>query len=68
MGVDEELVLGPGEDYQCVCIEIIEDDQDEKEEIFGIRISGSPVITIDSANVTIRDNDGRYYNAFCVRI
>ena len=64
MGVDEQLVLsGPGEDYQCVCIEIIEDGQDEKEEIFGIRISGSPVITIDSAIATIRDNDGTHNSA-----
>ncbi len=58
-GISEQLSLtGPGNDTRCTCVEVLEDEVAEGTERFEVRISGSPLITRDSVNAFIVDNDG----------
>ena len=55
------MLSGPGAVTRCTCVEVLEDQLDEGEEQFELRLSGSPLITQGEALAVIRDNDGKQW-------
>ena len=61
----EVLNFLPGMGRQCVCIEILQDTEEEGDEMFSASLSTtSPnvIVTRDTSTVTIVDDDSKMYH------